>query len=290
MAKEEKLLHVQSKLNDRDFEDVYRIYLATERGRDRRISMIICAVLAVICIIMFILWGKNITFLFYAAGALIVGMLYYFVPSNKKFIAANKLQFGEWRETAFFPHHISTIEIFSENELAEMDADEIEDATTTISTVSLKAYENERGFLFADGKISAQFLYVPKRSLKKQELEMIREFAEERCSGGYLLLEMKSMLTDEDENEAEENTDTSMTSAVCDQYYGANHLRLYDSEGRRVDMDADEEAEETDANAAEPDEADAADLSAVSEADTELDVDAEWEKIVSDDTEGETDA
>ena len=44
MAKEEKLLHVQSKLNDRDFEDVYRIYLATERGRDRRISMIICAV------------------------------------------------------------------------------------------------------------------------------------------------------------------------------------------------------------------------------------------------------
>ena len=40
MAKEEKILTVRSKLNDRDFEDVFKIYLETERTKDRSIGLI----------------------------------------------------------------------------------------------------------------------------------------------------------------------------------------------------------------------------------------------------------
>lgn len=240
MAKEEKLFEVESKLNDRDFDDVYKIYMATERGKDRKISMIVCMAVAALCIFMFIMW-KSVTFIFYAIGAMVVWLLYMLVPTNKKFIAANKLQFGEWRQTGFYPHSITTMEIFEENEISEMDEDEIEEATTTISTVSLKAYENGRAFLFADGKISVQFLYVPKRGLTEEEIDAIREFAEERCSGGYELLEMQSMIEEETEESEEENDDTSLVSAVCDRYYGAKKLHLYDSEGHRVKMDEDEE-------------------------------------------------
>lgn len=242
MAKEEKLLQIKSKLNDRDFEDVYKIYLETERGKDRKISMIVCIVIAAICIFLFFLW-HNITFIFYAGGAVVVWLLYMMVPSNRKFIAANKLQFGEWRVTSFYPHSISTMEILEdENETDEMDEDEIEEATTNISTVNLKAYENERAFLFADSKISVQFLYVPKRGLTEEEIAVIREFAEERCSGGYEALEMKSMIEDEESEETESETEgTDIVSAVCDRYYGAKKLHLYDSDGHRVRMDEDDE-------------------------------------------------
>ena len=109
-------------------------------------------------------------------------------------------------------------------------------------TVSLTAYENERGFLFAESKIINQFLYIPKRSLKKQELADIQAFAKERCSGGYHLLEMKSMIEDSQEEE-EEAVDTSVTEDVCNQYYGAKKLHLYDAEGRKIELDSEEEEE-----------------------------------------------
>ena len=262
MAKEEKLLEVRSKLNDNDFEDVYKIYMATERGKDRKISMIICIAIAAICIFLCVLW-HNITFLFYAIGAGVIWLLYMLVPTNKKFIAANKLQFGEWRITSFYPHSIATMEILEdENEMNEMDEDEIEEATTHMSTVSLKAYENERAFLFADGKISVQFLYVPKRNLTEDEIAGIREFAEERCSGGYEALEMKSMIEDENAGQEEETEGTALVSAVCDRYYGAKKLHLYDSNGQCVRMDEDEE--EYDADDAEAD----AESEAVTEAES----------------------
>ncbi|MCQ2417088.1 MAG: hypothetical protein MJ071_04665 [Oscillospiraceae bacterium] len=237
MAKEEKLLQVQSKLNDRDFEDVYRIFLDTERGKDRKIAMISCGVIAAICILLLILW-KNITFLFYAIGACIVGYMYLKMPVNKKFIATNKLHFGERRLTTFYPHSISTMELLQDGE--SLDEEEVEEATTTVSTVSLKAYENERGFLFAEGKIVSLFLYVPKRNLSDNEINAIRDFAEERCSGGYQLLEMKSIIEDAHEND-DDSAETGMTNAVCEQYYGAKKLRLYDADGQRVRMDDEEE-------------------------------------------------
>lgn len=242
MAKEEKILTVQCKLKSRDFDDVYRIYLETEKNSDKRIGLITCAVLCAICLFMMVML-KNITFLFYAVGCLIIGCSYYLVPANKKFIATNKLLFGEWRETVFYPHSISTMEIFEKDEAAGMDEDEIAEATTVISTNSLKAYENARGFLFADGKIVNQFLYVPKRELSRQEIAEIHDFAENNCSGGYQLLEGESMLGEDPDTVPEDDDSApSLTENVCDQYYGAKKLRLYDSEGNRVSVD-DEDAE-----------------------------------------------
>ena len=284
MAKEEKILTVRSKLNDRDFEDVFKIYLETERTKDRSIGLIGGGALCLVCLILLLIF-RNITFVFYALGCLIVAAAYWLVPVNKKFIANNKLQFGEWRETSFFPHSITVMEIFDENESAEMDEEEIEEATTRISTVSLTAYENERGFLFAESKIINQFLYIPKRSLKKQELADIQAFAKERCSGGYHLLEMKSMIED-GEQEQEEDDSTSMTSAVCDQYYGAKKLHLYDADGRRVAMDEDEAEEALGELDAEADEALAEAHTEVMDA-PDLDVEGEWERIIAEDTEAE---
>lgn len=243
MAKEEKILTVRSKLTTRDFDDVYRIYQETEKNSDKRIGLITCIVLCAICLFLMILL-KKITFLFYAIGCLIIGFSYYAVPTNKKFIATNKLLFGEWRETSFYPHAVSTIEIFEQDE--EMDEDEIEEATTTISTNSLKAYENSRGFLFADGKIINQFLYVPKRELNRQEIAEIHDFAENNCSGGFLLLEGESMLGEDADAAAEADDAPSLTENVCDQYYGAKKLRIYDSEGNRVGIDDADAEEETD--------------------------------------------
>lgn len=278
MAKEEKILTVRSKLNDRDFEDVFKIYLETERTKDKSIGLLTCGVLCIICIILMILL-HTITFLFYALGCVIIAISYMLVPVNKKFIANNKLQFGEWRETTFYPHSISVMEIFEENERDTMDEEEIEEATTEISTVSLTAYENERGFLFADSKIVNQFLYIPKRGLKKQELADIQEFAKERCSGGYTMLEMNSMI--EEEAEEEEETGTSVTSAVCEQFYSAKKLHLYNAEGHRVDFDEEGKAPENEEDAQETDfDERPSDV-------PELNVDEEWERIVSEDAEGE---
>ena len=253
MENEEKILSVQCKLNDGDFEDVFRIYNETEKTSDKRIGLVTCAVLILICVFITIVI-KNITFLFYAAGCLLIGISYYLVPVNKKFIATNKLLFGEWREIGFYPHALTTMEIFDKNEAEEMDADEIEEATTSFSTNSLVAYENARGFLFAESKIVNQFVYVPKRELSRQAIAAIQDFAQNNCSGGYQLLEGKSMLEDEDAPAPEqEDDDTSLTSNICDQYYGAKKLRLYDAEGHRVDLDEDAEEEALEALDAEED-------------------------------------
>lgn len=238
MEKEEKLFSVQCRLNDGDFEDVFRIYNETEKTSDKRIGLITCGVLIAICIFMTII-TKNITFLFYAGGCLLIGISYFLVPVNKKFIATNKLLFGEWREITFYPHALTTMEIFEKNETAEMDADEIEEATTSFSTNNLVAYENARGFLFAESKIVNQFMYVPKRELSRQTAAAIQEFAQNNCSGGYQLLEGKSMIEDEDAPApVQEDDDTTLTSDICNQYYGAKKLHLYDADGHRVDPDS----------------------------------------------------
>lgn len=274
MAKEEKILTVQSNLTTRDFDDVYRIYQETEKNSDKRIGLITCIVLCAICLFLMILL-KKIAFLFYAVGCLIIGFSYYAVPTNKKFIATNKLLFGDRRRITFYPHSVSTMEIFEQDE--DMDEDEIEEATTTVSTNSLKAYENARGFLFADGKIINLFLYVPKRELSRQEIAEIHDFAENNCSGGYLLLETESMLG-EDADAAPEADDNapSLTENVCDRYYGAKKLRIYDSEGNRVGMDDDESTEadaEDDISAAEDD-----DL-------TEMNVEELYQDVIAEQTE-----
>jgi hypothetical protein len=241
MEKEEKILSVQCRLNDGDFEDVFRIYNETEKTSDKRIGLITCGVLIAICIFITIM-TKHIAFLFYAAGCLVIGLSYYLVPVNKKFIATNKLLFGEWREITFYPHAVTTMEIFAKNETAEMDAEEIEEATTSFSTNSLIAYENMRGFLFADSKIVNQFLYIPKRELSRQTVAAIQDFAQNKCSGGYQLLESKSMLGDDETPVPEqENDETALTSDICNQYYGAKKLHLYDAEGRKIELDSEEE-------------------------------------------------
>ena len=290
MENEEKILSVQCKLNDGDFEDVFRIYNETEKTSDKRIGLVTCAVLILICVFITIVI-KNITFLFYAAGCLLIGISYYLVPVNKKFIATNKLLFGEWREIGFYPHALTTMEIFDKNEAEEMDADEIEEATTSFSTNSLVAYENARGFLFAESKIVNQFVYVPKRELSRQAIAAIQDFAQNNCSGGYQLLEGKSMIEDEDAPAPEqEDDDTSLTSNICDQYYGAKKLRLYDAEGHRVDLDEDAEEEALEALDAEED----AELEAEHTEfmdDPELNVEEAFDRIIAEDeTEAEDEA
>lgn len=283
MEKEEKILSVQCRLNDGDFEDVFRIYNETEKTSDKRIGLITCGILIAICIFMTVI-TKNITFLFYAGGCLLIGFSYYLVPVNKKFIATNKLLFGEWREITFYQHNLTTMEIFEKDETAEMDAEEIEEATTSFSTNNLVAYENARGFLFAESKIVNQFVYVPKRELSRQTAAAIQEFAQNNCSGGYQLLEGKSMIADEDAPAPEkENDDTTLTSGLCDQYYGAKKLHLYDAEGHRVDLDA-EEAEALDALDAEEDAELEAEHTEIMDV-PELDVEEALDSIIAEDEE-----
>ena len=281
MEKEEKILTVQCKLNDGDFEDVFRIYNETEKASDKRIGLITCAVLIAICILVTIT-TKYITFIFYAIGCLAIGLLYYLVPVNKKFIATNKLLFGEWREMNFYPHAVTTMEIFDKNESAEMDAEEIEEATTSISTSSLVAYENKRGFLFADHKIVNQFLYVPKRELSRQTIAAVQDFAQNNCSGGYQLLEGKSMLGDEEmPAQEQEDDDTQLTSDICNQYYGAKKLHLYNADGQRIDTDS-EETEELEALDAEADAELEAEHTEIMDA-PELDIEEALDSIIAED-------
>lgn len=267
MANETELFSVRVQISDRDYDDVYRIYLDQERGRDRRTALITCCILAGICLVLMGVF-HNPSFAFYAGCCLIVGGLYFVVPVNRKFIAQNKLQFGEQREIGFLPHSLSTFEIIEDEE--PLSAEAREEATTYFSTGSMTAYENERGFLFADGKISNQFLYLPKRSLEETEIETVREYAEKRCSGGYRKLVMRSMLAEEDEEQNSE--ETSFVSAVCGQYYGADKLRLHDENGRRIRDDED---------AALAEDADASHTEIMDV--PEMDVDAELEKILSED-------
>lgn len=244
MEKEEKLFSVQSRLNDQDYDDVFRVYLEEERGREKKRAIISCSVLFAICILLFFINHYNIVFIFYGIGCLIVGAAYLMVPVNKKFIATNRLMFGMQRETVFYPHAVSTMEIYEDEDSTAMTEEELEEATTVISTGAMVAYENERAFLFAEGKISNQFLYIPKRGLSEEQLTNLREFAQERCSGGYHLIEVKSMVADDDaetEKPAEESTDDSVASDMCGQFYGAKHLHLRDDEGRPIDFSAETE-------------------------------------------------
>ena len=277
MAKESKLFSVQTQMNDKDYDDVFRIYLDVERGSEKRVAVATCVVLFLIFLVLMFVF-QSVTFIFYGIGALVIGIAYVMVPANKKFVAQNKLMFGEKRETGFYPHKLTTIEILDDEE--ELTEEELEDATDHFQTGSITAYENERGFLFAEGKISNRFLYIPKRQLDEEEEEKIREFAKDRCSGGYTLLEMKSMLADENEDADDENDDTSFVSDVCNQYYGAKKLRLYDDDGHRIDTEEEEAAEllaEEDADDSHTEVMDAPDM----------DVEAEWEKIISDSEDAE---
>ncbi|MBQ8920905.1 MAG: hypothetical protein IJ060_01925 [Oscillospiraceae bacterium] len=256
MAKETKLFSVQIELNDRDYEDVFRTYLRYERGNEKKIGLFTSIALLAVCLVL-IYVTKRIAFLFYGLGCFVIGLSYFLVPVNRKFLATNKLQFGEKQEIGFCPHRLTTTELFDDDEDSET---EYEDAETEFSTLTLHAYENDRGFLFADGKIVNQFVYLPKRCLDDEDIEKIREYAENRCSGGYK--EVETMIA-EDDNE----TRAAKTDAVCDRYYGAKKLRLYDDNGNRVDLDEDEAEEPEETEAEEP----------------EFDVDAEWERIISED-------
>ena len=254
MAEEKKLFSVQIELNDRDYEDVFRVYLRHERGNEKKIGLLTSIVLLIGFLIM-IYVTKRIAFLFYGLFCFAIGLSYYLVPVNRKFLATNKLQFGEKQEIGFCPHRITTEEIFEDD---EENGEEYEDAETGFSTISLHAYENERGFLFAEGKIVNQFLYLPKRCLDEEEIEKIRDFAQNRCSGGYK--EVETMIA-----EGDKKTRAARTDAVCDKYYGASKLRLYDDNGNRVNPEGEEE---------ESDE---------TETVTELDVEEEWARIISED-------
>ncbi len=267
MAKEKKLFSVQVELNDRDYEDVFRVYLKYDRGNEKKIGLITSVIFTAICILLIFVTDK-IAFLFYGIGCLVVGLSYFLVPVNRKFLATNKLQFGEKQEIGFYPHKITTQELFDDD---QEDSGEYEDGETDFSTITLHAFENERGFLFADGRISNQFLYIPKRCLDEDETERIQQFAENRCSGGYKAVD--TMIAEDDRE-----THAAKTAAVCNKYYGADKLRLYDEEGKRIRVD--EEAAEM-LEKEEDAEQQAEHTEMMDEPD--LDVEEEWERIISED-------
>jgi hypothetical protein len=263
MAKEKKLFSVQAELNDRDFEDIFRVYMRYERGNEKKIGLLVSIALFLACILLtFVL--SRLTLLFYGIGCAVIGLSYYLVPVNRKFLATNKLQFGEKREISFYPHQVTTMELFDDD-----NDDEYENSETAFSTMMLKVYENDRGFIFAEGKIVNQFLYLPKRCLSEEEIEEVRAFAQEKCSGGYH--EADTMISEEDTE-----TRAAKTDAVCDKYYGMENLRLCDDEGNRIHTE-DEDAE--------PEENAKAHTERIEE--PEMDIDAEWEKIISEDEDEE---
>ena len=243
MAKEEKMFSVQCELGDRDFEEVYRIYLEYEH-KNSYISLLVCIGIAVLFVVLtFAL--KNMTFLFYAVAAVLVGIGYRFVPVNRKFLATNRLQYGEKREMTFYPHSISSLEILEDDE--ELSEEEREEASISFSTGSMKAFESKLGFIFADISIQNNFLYVPKRDQEDETVAMLIDYAKNRCSGGYELVETKSMILDEEtvqELTGESADKVEAAADDCERYYGADKLRIFDSEGNRIkDFDAEEETE-----------------------------------------------
>lgn len=241
MAKEEKLFSVKCTLTDKDFDDVYRIYAESER-KNHNTPLIVCIVIALLfCILAFLL--KNVAMIFYAFATVIIGISYRFIPLNKKFLATNRLQYGEIREMTFYPHEVTMFEWLDDDE--ELTDEEREDATAHFNTKSLKAYENKNGILLAELNITNNFLYIPKRDLDDETLAMLIDFAKNACDLGYDLLEMTSLLGDEGEQEMWDLNDDSASDVsaenVCDQYYGASKLRIYDENGERVrDFDGDE--------------------------------------------------
>lgn len=244
MAKEEKLFSVECELKDKDFEEVFKIYLEAER-RDRFIPLIVGAVLCVVCIVLtFAL--KNFMMIFYAVACLGIGLAYRFVPANKKFLATNRLQFGEKRELTFYPHEVTTFELLDDED-EDISEEELENAVVHFSTNSMRAFESKRGFVFADGTITNNFLYVPKEGTDDEIVAMLIDFAKNRCSGGYVLLTTQSMLDTEDTVDLGSNGEDTSAEGVCEHYYGGNKLRIYDENGIRIQNDedaSDEEAQE----------------------------------------------
>lgn len=260
--KDQKMIEVQSTMNDQDFSEVYRIYLATERGSEKKKALMTVAAFFVFFLVLLII-NHNMSFLFLMLGCVIIALSYLFMPINKKFIAENKLLFGAWRETVFYEHHVTVMELFQENDAEQMSEEELREAITEIPTTMLTAYETDSGFLFADGKISRQFVYIPKRDLDETQLSVVLQFASERCSGGYHRIPLRAALHDSKTEDAEE-----LVTGACEKYYGADKLNLYDEDGARVDFSEEDDAspeEETPAGYPH----------------TELDVDAELERILS---------
>lgn len=241
MANEKELFSILCTLEDSDFDDVYRIYLAAEK-KARYTPLIVCGLIAAVFVLLAVVL-KNIAMVFYAVVCGLIALSYWFIPANKKFLANNRLQYGEWREMTFYPHEITTFERLEEEE--EISEEEREDATTHFSTNNLKAYENRKGILFADGSITNNFLYVPKRVLDDETLAEMIDFAKNCCAGGYELLEMQSVLGDSKDLTEEEEDNSS--GDYCEQYYGAENLRICDENGKRIhdyEDNAEEAAEE----------------------------------------------
>ncbi|MBR5372055.1 MAG: hypothetical protein IK130_07555 [Oscillospiraceae bacterium] len=257
--RDRKIAAIQSTMNDQDFSDVYRIYLETEKGAEKKKALFAVSAFFILFLVLLII-NKSISFLFMMLGCIVVGASYFFVPINKKFIAENKLLYGGWRETVFYEHHVTVMELFHEDDSESMSEKELREATTSISTSSLAAYETENGFLFADGRISRQFVYIPKRDIDEEQLSALLQFASHRCSGGYRRLHLRSALHDMKTEDPEE-----MVSGACEKYYGAERLELHDETGYRVNYPEEEE---------EPAVVDRS-------AGMHLDVDAELERILS---------
>lgn len=276
MANEETLFSVKCELEDKDFEEVYRIYLAAEK-KSRYTPLIVCGLLAAAFVLLAIVL-KNITMVLYAVACGLIALSYWFIPANKKFLANNRLQYGDIREMTFFPHEITTFEWLDDDE--EISEEEREEATTHFSTNTLKAYENRQGILFADGSIANNFLYVPKRCMDDETLAMMIDFAKDSCAGGYELLEMQSVLGDSKDLTAE--VEDADAGDFCEQYYGAENLRICDENGKRV-HDYEDDADVSEETAEDPeDDSELLDFSEVEESETDEDA--------ADFTEVETDA
>lgn len=240
MAREEILFTVQNHLEDKDYEDVYRIHQETER-KDRKIALIFCLCLAVVCIVLLIVL-KNISFLFYTIACVVIGVAYIKIPSNRKFLATTRLLMGDHQIVTFMPHSIYVEELYESDEAfgesVDADAEENEDAGVTMKTFGLMVYENERAFLFADGKITNLFVYIPKRCLDEKQIEQLKEYAKERCSKGYVIMEMSSHIVETDAGEDDDLLEALSEAHVDEreQYYGAKRLRLRDENGKRVSV------------------------------------------------------
>ncbi len=198
-TKNEILFTLENAPEDKDYEDVYRIHQEVER-KDRKIALLFCAILGVICIVLFFVLD-NISFMFYAIACVIIGIAYIKVPSNRKFIATTRLLIGEKQFVSFAEYEIRIEEQYDSDEAfgEAVNEEENEDSAVVLKTSNMAAYENDRGFLFADGKITNLFLYVPKRNLTETQIEQVQQFADERCSKGHILLEMAHIVDTDDE-------------------------------------------------------------------------------------------
>lgn len=279
--KERKLFEIQSRITDRDFSEVFRIYMATERGSEKRLALIACIGFSIFFAILTVVLRNWILGIF-AGASLMIGLSYFIVPINKKFIAENKLLFGTWRETVFYAHSVTVMELFQEDDALNMSDEELREAVTEMPTTSMIAYESEIGFLFADGKIAHRFVYIPKRDLSEAQLSALLEFAADRCSGGYQRVRFSN---EPDAHSAD--SPEHLVEDACEQYYGADKLNLQEDDTEQP-MPEPVPAPAPKKQAPEPEKHIYTAKKAPSLAGTELDVDAELARILAE-TEDEDD-